>query len=211
MFHRVTHIVAVAALGVFLMGTQCPSIPKIETRLIDLSLYATVIQQFDSLGEINEHHDDGTLDLNEEVDFAQVLDDADLDIEDVKQARLGGISVIRCLPFNDVPDREITGATITIQRGSGPVVTVVSGFSMVVNEVTDWETVVPDDEATADLINEMLEDIIVALRNGTVPPDMVVTWSVDGFSEPGDVETDFSWKVKLDIVLVGEFPADVWG
>ena len=82
---------------------------------------------------------------------------------------------------------------------------------MTVNDVTDWETVVPDDNATAALINGMLDDIIAALRVGATPTDMEVTWTVNGDSTPLDESTDFSWQIKLDIAIVGEFEVDTWG
>jgi len=187
-----------------MLGSNCPSIPSIEERVVELAVGGSTTLRFEARGSVNSWSDRDTVDLAADIDLGQILEDVDFD--SVKAISLAGVSYRVVLPDPD-PTKAITGAHVTIQRGAGPVTPLVTAFSEdPVNAVTSFKTA-PLDPAGVAVINAILTELLDAVQEGRDPVNVTVIGEGSGSASDGD--THFDWELKLDINVVGVIKLDV--
>ena len=191
---------AAIALAALSLGAGCPTIPKIEDRVVELAAAGSTTETFVAAGVINVYNQAVTFNLSDELDLRAILDDAGIDVENVKNVKLTGVSYRVVVPDLNA-GRAIQNGNVTVQRGSGAVKPLVTDFNANASSVTSWTTA-PLDTAGVNLLNVLLEDILTSIKNGTTFPDLVST-RVSGASVPVDATTNFTWELRLDVSIVG--------
>jgi hypothetical protein len=189
-----------------LSGSGCPLIPDIEEKVVELAVGASVIVPFEARGIINDKGEVSCFAVDDEIDLRQILDDADVNVSDVKAISLSGVSY-RVSKADANASRMIVNSSVDISYGDDGPDPLVTGFSGSAGAVTDFMTVSLD-AAGVTLVNSMLEDLLVAVQNNTDSNvDGCATWT--GQSTPIDENTNFDWEIRLDITIVGEITIDV--
>jgi hypothetical protein len=187
----------------------CPLIPQIEEKTVQLATTGSTVLSFVAQGELNTHNDTQSVNLNTDVDLIGLLDKAGIDVSDVKDIKLSGVSY-RVTKKDPTSNREIQNGNVTVTRGS-TTQPIIADFDVVVNNVTDWTTA-PVTQAGVDLINTLLGDMLAAVQNGTgVVTNPVLTFTVTGDSVPGNIATDFTYEIKVDVVIMGEVHVELPG
>jgi len=197
---------AVPLVAFLALGANCPLIPEIEERIVELALLGSTAVEFTSQGEINTIDEVRVIDIRDDFDLDGLLDDAGVDVSEVKAIKVAGVSY-RTTQAEVGTARTIMNGNVTIQRAGGPVVPLVTNFSEFVNEVLSYKTA-PLDPAGVDVINDIAADLLKELQDGT-PANSTVTYHLTGDSTPINEETDFKWEVKVDVSVVGTIKVDV--
>jgi hypothetical protein len=200
-------VVALAA-SVAAMGLDCPTIPKLEERIVELAMGGTTVVPFQASGIINVYDDTETINLSDEIDLAALVDDAGVDLSDVKSVRLAGVSY-RVSVADPNPGRSIDDGTVTIQRQGGAVTPLVTDFDQVVVSATGPFKLANLDAAGVAVLNQILADLLTAVQNGTALVNPGLTYTVSGTSNPQGQSTSFEWELKVDLTIVGTVKVDV--
>jgi hypothetical protein len=192
---RLIPVLAVIALAGTTMGSGCPTIPKLEDRVVEVAAGGSVTQEFVAEGVINTFSDSQSQDIASEVDLSKIADDAGLSPGDITGLTLVGVSYRVTVPDPN-PGRTITG---NITFNGQPLIT---GFSQNVDAASDW-TKATLDAAGVTAVNGVLTQILDQVNNGTSGP-INVTYHVDGTSSPTGASTSFTWQLKLDLSVKGK-------
>jgi hypothetical protein len=192
-------------LAVATMNGGCLLIPQLEDKIVELAVTGSTVVEFVSDGEINEENYCESGDFKAEVNIAQILDDAGIDISDVTGITLSGVAYRVTVPDPNAA-REIVGGTITIDRGAGPV-SLVTSFNAPAGSAYDWQTA-PLDAAGVAEINDLLSDILTELQGGA-PASSTIEYCYSGQSIPLDIGTNFTWQVRITISITGTIEVSV--
>jgi hypothetical protein len=200
---------AFALVSAGLMGSECPSIPEIKERVVDLVLGKSVTLEFHAEGS-SQVEDSATLILAD-FDLAGAIEEAGLDVSDVEQVFLTGVSY-RIKNPDATPTRAIQNGMVEIRLGGiGAFSPLVENFNETVNDVVDFKTATLNPEGVT-LINDQLSDYLSAVQNN---PDEPVTTVLDyhwtGQTTPAEPSANFDWELKIDIEIVGNIQVDVIG
>jgi len=195
-------LIALAALS---LGSGCPTVPSIQDRLVDLAVGGSTTLTIPASGVINTYDFTGPEDLNADLDLTSILDDAGIDVQDVKDVKLSGISY-RVTVRDPNPGRTIANATVTAQSGGGAAKPLVTNFTVKVDTVTTW-TRAPLDTAGVTVINNVLASVLNSVKHGGAVP--IITYHVLGQSNPQGVSTSFTWQLRLDVSVVGTIKVKV--
>jgi len=180
------------------MGTQCPPIPEIVEKAIELALTSSITKEFHADGSLN---DEVTTDLDKKLDLEGILADGGIDVSMLDALLLAGAQY-RTIEPDPVEDRQIVGGTVTVD--GSPLIT---EFNVMVNDAPDW-TDAELDAAGVDVLNEVLDRMVRHVRDGDPLGDTELTLIVDGVSEPQDQESNFRWELKLLFTVVGTITVD---
>ncbi len=201
-------LLLVLCLGV--MGAECPSIPTVEEKAVELAMGASATVRFEARGLENVFGELQTIDLVEGIDLRKLLDDAGVDVSDVISISLYGVSY-RVVKPDPTADRAILNGQVMVGRGSTPDLYLIQNFNeSPVNAVVSWKPAELHPDGV-DLINGILEEYLNAIRHGTPLPTGQLSCLPSGLSTPANVSTDFDWELKLDINVVGTIRVQVLG
>lgn len=204
--HHLLRLPSLALATLFLAGTGCPLIPNIEEKVVELAVGASVIVPFEARGIINEKGQIACFFFDEELDLRQILDDAGVDVSDVKDISLSGVAY-RVARADPNPSRRIQNSSVSIAFGDDGPASFVTNFSGSAGAVTEFTTVGLD-AAGVGLVNSMLDALLASIQNDTnIPLEGCATWT--GQSVPLDEDTSFDWEIRLDITIVGEVTVDI--
>lgn len=208
---RMRYRSTLAALALVMLTAQgCLLIPEIEKRVVELAVGGSATQEFVASGELNVHDQRDTVDLATVIDLPQLLDDAGIDISDVEDIKLAGV-FYRVTQQDPTANREIQNGTVTIQRGLGGTETsLVSNFNVAVNDPAN-ATFQPGNLASPGvaLVNQLLTDMLTAVKAGLPLPNSILITHVNGASSPANVETNFKYELRMDLSIVGTVHVDV--
>jgi hypothetical protein len=199
--------IALIAVAGLTLGSGCPTVPKIEDRVVELALGATTTLSIPAAGILNTYDDIGVENLVTDIDLNQILDDAGVDASDLKDIKLAGISYRVTVPDPNT-GRTINNATVTARRGAGAEVALITNFNQNVDAVSGWTTA-PLSAAGVTLINGLLTDIMTVAKSGGSVANPVITYHVVGVSNPQGVTTNFTWELRLDLTIVGSIKVKV--
>lgn len=199
--------VLVLAAAVAASGADCPTIPKLEDRIVELVTGGSLVLPWEADGEINTYTETKTINLATDFDIAGAIDDAGIDLDDVSSIKLSGVSYRVTVPDPN-PNRSISNTTVTVQRQGGSVTPLLTSFGTPVNSVTSFTTA-PLDPAGVAVLNGILSDLLTSLKNGTPLVNPNVTYTVNGTCNPTDQPTSFSWESKLDVNIKGTVEIEV--
>ncbi|MEZ4649591.1 MAG: hypothetical protein R3E97_12575 [Candidatus Eisenbacteria bacterium] len=208
-------ILPLAALCVgnlLLSGAGCPLIPSIEEKTVELAVGSSLTLEFHAQGSENVLGGTETFELDDEIDLAQVVEDAGVDISDVHDIAFVGIAY-RVTNPDPNPNRRIEQVDISLSRNGGPQnLEIVSGFEDEAGTAYDFRTLDlsgADANAAVAMINAMLDDLLLEAQGGNAQGELAgsATWS--GVSSPTGENTNFDWEIRLDISIVGEVTLDL--
>jgi hypothetical protein len=208
---RMRYRSTLAALALVMLAAQgCILIPEIQKRVVELAMGGSATQEFVAAGELNVHDQRDTVDLSTAIDLPKLLDDAGIDISDVEDIKLAGV-YYRVTQQDPTANREIQNGTVTIQRGLGGTETsLVTNFDVVVNDPA-LASFQPGNLASPGVaaVNQLLTDVLTALKAGLPPPNSILITHVNGQSVPGNVATNFKYELRLDLSILGTVHVDV--
>ena len=187
-------------------STSCLLIPEIQDRVVELVISGSATTEWTSSGTLNNHDDQTTIDIRDFVDIRQSLEDAGVDIENVQRIAVAGMSYRTTLP-DPTAGRQIVNGQVSFQRSGGSEVPLVIDFTEDVNSVTTFKTATLSAGGVTQ-VNALLADLLAELQGGP-PANTVFTYHVTGQSVPGDVGTNFTWELKLDLNMVGTISVEV--
>ena len=208
-------ILPLAALCVgnlLLSGSGCPLIPSIEEKTVELAVGSSLTLEFHAEGTENVLGGTDSFALDDEIDLAQVVEDAGVDIGDVIDIAFVGLAY-RVTNPDPNPNRRIEQVDVSISRTNGPQnLEIVSGFEDGAGTAYDFRTLDltgADANGAVAMINAMLDDLLVEAQGGTPQAPLAgsATWS--GVSSPTGENTNFDWEIRLDISIVGEVTLDL--
>ncbi|MFC1573397.1 hypothetical protein ACFL6M_07345 [Candidatus Eisenbacteria bacterium] len=194
---------------VALQGSQCLPIPSVEEKVVELTVGSTITIPVHATGYLGVHDDTEIVEIADSLDIAAILADAGIDAGDLIDLTMTGVAYRVTVPDPN-PDREITSGNVTIQRGAGPIETVVSNFEETVNTVTDWKDATLDPTGVA-VFNDVLGDLVEEANGGAPATNTTLTFHVTGNSTPsGDPEdsADFWWELRVYFSVVGVITLD---
>jgi hypothetical protein len=194
--------IVLLALGALSMGSGCPLIPEIKDKVVQLAVGGSTTTEWVSDGEVNTHDDSQTVDIKTDIDLPKILSDAGIDVLDVDDIKVSGISYRVTAPDPE-PTRRIVNGQVTVRRGAGAETPIVTNFNVLVNSATTYQTATVD-PLGVDLINTLLDDILTELQSGISASPTQITYHVTGQSTPTGVPTHFTWQLKLDLSIVGK-------
>lgn len=204
--HRIW-LPVVLVLVAQMLGTGCILFPQIEDRIVELAVGSSTTATIEADGILNVHNDKDTVYVMTDIDLAGVLDDAGIDVTDVKAISVSGASY-RVTRADPTAGREIQNGNVKVAIGGAPEVNLVDSFAATADAVTPWQTATLDPAGVAQ-INALLAAILANLQGTGPTPDDEVIYHVTGDSVPGGVATDFQYQIKLDVSIVGEVKVKV--
>ena len=203
--HRLLPL-AVLALGGLSLGSGCPTIPKIQDRVVELAVGGTTTLDFVADGSTNTWSGTGDYDLAD-IDINSLISDAGIDIQDVKSVTLSGVSYRVSVP-DPTSGRTITSGSVTATRGGGSPVTLLSNFQQAADQETPFITA-PVSTGGVTMINQLLSDLLAAAKGGPPVSNTTVHYAYSGDSTPLNTPTHFTWQLKIDLAIVGNVKVKV--
>ena len=200
---------AIVALAGLSLGAGCPTVPKLEDRVVELALGSSTTLTLLAYGDVNTLDDAGTENLATDIDLNAILNGAGVDIADVTGIKLSGISYRVTVP-DPIPGRSISATTVTAQRGVAAPVALISSFGQNVSAASSWTTA-PLSGAGVVLINGLLADILAGAKAQppTTPANPSLTYHIMGTSNPTGATTNFTWQLRLDLSIAGTIKVKV--
>ena len=192
-------VVASMVLLALLAGTGCLVVPSIKDKVVDLVTGSELVAPFTTFGSTDVFTQTETVDLRSVLDIAATLDEAGIDVSDVKSITVSGVSyrITRA-----EAGRTITSGEVLVGvGGAAPSDTLIADFSGSAAAVTGW--IYPRlGTAGVTELNDLLAGIVHELKTGT-PVDQRVSYTVHGISTPVGVNTDFDYEIRLTLSIVG--------
>ncbi len=203
----ILQLAGLALVALTAMGSGCPLIPEVKEKTIELAIGGSTTADFEAVGLINFHNDTQVVDLSEGIDLAALVDDAGIDVSNVKDIKISGLSYRTTRP-DPTAGRAIVDGSVTVARGAGAPVSLVDSFDADVNSATSFQTA-PVNPAGVALLNGVLADLLNELKTRTPATNTVLTIHVTGGSSPSGIATDFEYQLKLDVSMVGTIDVSV--
>lgn len=213
-------LLSLLALSLTALTVQggCVILPEVKTKIVELVASGVACDTLTSLGEINNHDDFDVVDFKYGIDIQQALEDAGIDVSEVTEVAVWGVTYKTTQPDPNGA-REIVNGTVTVQRGSynpisdtftpsGAEVELISNFNVVVNSVTSDQTA-PVSADGITLINQILNDCLNEAKGLGPAPNTAIQYHVTGQSLPMDVPTDFKWRICVKVNMKGNVEVDV--
>ncbi|HKQ56430.1 MAG TPA: hypothetical protein VJY35_01065 [Candidatus Eisenbacteria bacterium] len=185
-------IALVLALAV--MNGGCILIPELKDRVVELAVGGTTSAVFTVQGATTAVDETQIVDVGTELNLAQILSDAGIDVSNVTNIALTSVAY-RIVRADTDPALEITNGNITVQRGGGTVDALVNGLTAAPGAVSGFQNVALDAAGVA-TINTMLSDILTALPGA--PANPTATFHLTGTST-GPTNFDFEMKITISI------------
>ena len=204
---RTIKILLPLALLAFSQG-GCVLTPEIKEKIIQLAIGGAVSDTLDAGGSLNVHDDRDTIDVRAGLDLAKLLDDAGVDVADVKDIKVSGISY-RTVVFDTEPTRTIVNGNVTAERiGVTGEVPIITSFTQIVNDAVSFQTA-PVSAGGITILNDLLTDLLEEVRIGFPASNTKIAYHVTGNSTPTGIPTAFQWELKVQVSIVGEVKVDV--
>lgn len=203
---------AIIRIGVFLalaalvMGAKCPKIP--ETHEVNITLVTEDFFEltFQARGSMNIDSNTAVIDIEE---LRLDLEDAGIEIELIRTIKVSKVEYGTVEYNEDVTDREIVNADVSVKRTDNATsAVIVSGLSVEVHPLLGLLEPVPTEAAGIAFVNDLMSDVVDALKHGGVS-SFVVVGASSGTSEPQDRPSDFDWRVRIHYQIAGGMPTDL--
>jgi hypothetical protein len=206
--HRIG-LVAGLLLAAQLAGTGCILIPKIEKRNVRLVVTQFATFPIHATGAVNSGVFSGTLsgNLADIVSIRQALDDAGIDASKVDSVVIGKIEYRVSVPDPN-STRQITAGHVRVSTAGGALTDLMVGFSHSAGAVTPWLRADLTPAGVAKL-NALLGSIVREIRFGSPVADQRIGYDVAGTSAPVASQTDFTYEIRLTIMISGLVKTDV--
>jgi len=190
--HRLIPVAALIALAGMTMGAGCPTVPKLEKRIVEVAAGGSYTQAFDVSGASGSLIDNVTIHASD-FNLAQIVSDAGLESGDVQGFKLTGVAYR--ITIADPNPHAING-TIGVDG-----TTLLTLTDQSVSAVTDWQRV-DLNPAAVTTVNAYLQAVLDDLNNGTSGAGDL-NLAINGTLSPGTSST-FSWELKLEFSVKGK-------
>jgi hypothetical protein len=209
---RIQRIALAAALllaaQLLTTSSGCITVPKLVDRTVQLVASGSVTVPFHAgsqptgPGIINTFSDTKTIDIKSEVDLASVLSDAGLDVSDVKDVTLAGISY-RVTKADPNAARKINGdVQVTVTAATNVATDLIKGFSANAGATTGWITPTLN-KPGVDELNTLMKKILANLKGGAAVDEHLKYSIINGTSTPLNIASDFDYELRLTLNIVG--------
>jgi hypothetical protein len=189
---------------VLLLASQtlggCVLFPELKDKIVDLVTGTSVKVSFPVNGLIDVYNDSKTIDIRDSVDIGKVINDAGINISDIKSITVSGVAY-RITQEDSDPNRQINGA-VQVAASGGPLTNLIDNFNAACGKKTGWNKVTLD-PAGVTVLNHLCAAILAELQGGAAA-DEHITYSVAGTSTPIGVNSDFAYEIRLTINIVGK-------
>ncbi|MBD3336804.1 MAG: hypothetical protein GF355_14930 [Candidatus Eisenbacteria bacterium] len=194
------HLAVLIGLALILGGSQCPTIPGTEDVTVTIVTEEFIELLFEARGSLNVDSGEEMIDIDE---LREELEDAGVDISTIDTIRVAQV-LYGVTAYNEGPtDRRIVDGYVDIRRlPSGPSATLVSDLDVDVYPLLGELVPAPIEPGGIDFVNDLLLDILDALKNDT-GGQFFVQGSAGGVSEPTGRETNFDWRVRIYFHIPG--------
>lgn len=194
-----------------LVGAKCPGIPDTKNMTITVVTEEQLELTFVAHGSVNIDSD------TETIDTAQIRDDLlDLgleqeDIEAIETITVEAVEYGTVEYLEGPTDREIVDVDVVVRRTDAPAdsAVLVTGFSTLVEPLEGILVPAPITEDGIDWINDLLAEVLEAIKDESGSSNFTVEGTARGRSEPMDRETDFTWRLVISYQIPAGFPTEV--
>ena len=195
------------ALAVLLMGAKCPGIPETPDINITIITEEYIELAFEARGDINVESSADSISVQE---LREDLEGAGIDVSQVEEILVSsveyGVTFYDEGPGNT--DRRIVDADVTVtRRDDATSALLIDDLSVDVYPLLGMLAPVPIEPGGVAFINELLADLLAALKGGG-DPYFVVVGEVSGVSEPTERTTNFDWRIRIYYQIAGVFPTE---
>jgi len=194
-------------LSLVFTGTKCPGVPETDNVMLSIPVEGQLRLDFEARGSINDKSGSETITTQELLDD---LEELEIDISDLDTLRVSRITfcVTRIDP-SETDERTMTDVDVTVSRDNPPESRfLIMDFEAVVKDFLNVETDAPITPDGVAYINELLAEMLEALRNNN-QKTITVTGAASGVSEPTEHETNFDWKVVIYYYVVGDLDVEI--
>jgi hypothetical protein len=203
---------AIIRIGVFLalaalvMGAKCPKIP--DTHDINVILvtedYFEVL--FEARGSLNIDSSFETIDI---IQLRDDLEDAGMETDLIEKIRVAKVEYGTVDYYEGVNDRRIVGAQVSIERlDTGASAVIADNVNVDVHPLLGLLVPVPTETAGIAFVNELMADVVDAIKHGGVT-EFVVQGHSSGTSTPTTRTSNFDWKVRVYYHVSGGMEVEV--
>ena len=198
----VLRILIYLALGVLLLGAKCPGVPGTEDIEMTLVTEEFIEFTFQARGSINV--DSGFEEIN--VDQLRLdLEEAGIEVSMIDTIRVASVQYGTVDYYEPVTDREIFGASVTVERSdTGASQTLISNYSEAVYPLLGILKPAPINEAGIDFLNDLMADLLVALKDYSAS-SFEVRGTSAGTSNPQERYTNFDWRLRIYYHVSGRY------
>ncbi len=190
------------ALGVLLLGAKCPGVPDTEDIEMTLVTEEYIEFTFQARGSLNVDSGTEIIDVD---DLRQKLADAGVEVGMVDTIRVSSVQYGTVAYNEPATDREIVGASVTVERSDlGTSAVLISNYSEMVYPLLGILKPAPISQAGIDFLNDLMADLLAALKNYSVS-SFEVSGSSAGVSEPQARYTNFDWRLRIYYHVSGRF------
>lgn len=201
----IVRCVITLALAVMLMGAKCPGIPKSHDIELTVVTSEVIEMPFEARGSINFEAGIEIIDVGE---LRDQIEDAGIEIDLVRDIKVSSVEYGATAYNEPETDRQIVNAQVTVKRtDTGPSAVLIDDLDAMVYPLLGSLVPAPIDESGVNFINDLLDDVLVALKAGA-SADFQVIGAVTGESQPTGRTTNFDWRVRIHYQISGGYPTE---
>lgn len=194
-----------------LVGAKCPGIPETKDMTITIVTEEQMELLFVAEGSVNVDSDVETINTE---DIRNDLLDAGLSQEDIEAIETVTVEAVEfgTVIYNEPEtDREIVDIDVTVWQvgAEADSAVLVTDFSQEVYPLVGLLVPAPIDPAGIDWINDLLEDVLEAVKDESGSSNFSVMGRASGRSEPQGRPTDFTWRLVISYQIPSGFPVEV--
>jgi hypothetical protein len=194
-----------------LVGAKCPGIPETKDMTITIVTEEQMELLFVAQGSVNVDSDVETINTE---DIRDDLLDAGLTQEDIEAIETITVEAVEygTVTYNEpATDREIVDIDVTVWRvgAEADSALLVSDFSTMVHPLLGILVPAPIEPSGIDWINDLLEEVLEAIKDESGSTNFSVMGRASGQSEPMGRETDFTWRLVISYQIPSGFPVEV--
>jgi hypothetical protein len=191
--------------GLAMMSGGCLLIPQIKDRTVELAVAGATVATLRVQSTATSVDTTAGIQVSDQLGLQDILNKAGIDKGRVTNIRLSGVAyVVRKVPPDQpITGGAITGGTITIKRGTGSPVNLVTDFSADLGAESGFRTI-PLQQPGVDLVNDLLADILAALPAAPADPTVQVHLTGSTSSPP-----KFDLMLKITVSISGKVDVSV--
>jgi hypothetical protein len=204
-------LAAFLAVIVALMGAKCPGIPDTKDVTVVIVTEEQLELEFIAEGSINVDSDVATISASDIRDDLLDLGLTQEDIEAIESITVKAVEYGVVEYREDVTDREIVDGRVVVRRLDAPAdsAVLISDFDQEVYPLLGDLVPAPVEPGGIDWINDLLVDVLAAVKDETGASSFDVQGTGSGRSEPQGRETDFTWRLVISYQIPSGFPTEV--
>ncbi|MFH1143793.1 MAG: hypothetical protein V1774_04545 [Candidatus Eisenbacteria bacterium] len=201
--HVFIRLAALAVMLLVLQGAKCPQIPEMKTIELTAVSEQYVEFTFEARGTLNALNDEATAEISID-DLREDLEDADVDIEMVDTVLVHKILYgVTAYSEADTTRTIANGTLVVVREDTDEAATIFDDADEEVYSLLGELVAPPFTPEGIDFLNELMLDMLAAIKNPSFHGSFILTGTVTGQSLPLDRETNFDWRVRLYYQVAG--------